>query len=305
MPQPTFDPSSKWLLEEHGAAILYLAGATAVRSCKAVKAEVVQPRKLPDGLLEVRLAERKEAVLVLVEVATDPEPRVAGQLADDVRLVRQTRKMLPEAIVLVLRPKGNHRVPASVETTSELGWTTETLSWKVIELWTLSAEELLLAPDVGIVPWVPLAQYDGPPEVLLQRCRDRIDNEGGQQQANLLAVTQVFAKVKFDRPAWLDILGGSKIMVESPLIQEIVAESERKGRIKAVISVLEARFGVVPPFVTAGLQQIKDEKKLERLTRQAGICKDLAAFEKALTKELPTPVPPSTRARKKPRKTDE
>ncbi len=305
MPQPTFDPSSKWLLEEHGAAILYLADATAVRSCKAVKAEVVQPRKLPDGLLEVRLAERKEAVLVLVEVATDPEPRVAGQLADDVRLVRQTRKMLPEAIVLVLRPKGNHRVPASVETTSELGWTTETLSWKVIELWTLSAEELLLAPDVGIVPWVPLAQYDGPPEVLLQRCRDRIDNEGGQQQANLLAVTQVFAQVKFNRPNWLDILGGSRIMIESPLIQEIVAESERKGQIKAIVRFLTTRFESPNETIRAGLAQVKDPEKLDRLLDAAASCTSLEAFEKALTKELPTPVPPSTRGKKKPRKTDE
>ena len=32
MPQPTFDPSSKWLLEEHGAAILYLASLKGLMS---------------------------------------------------------------------------------------------------------------------------------------------------------------------------------------------------------------------------------------------------------------------------------
>ena len=56
MSQQLFDPSSKWMLEEQGASILYLAGARSVLSCRARKAEVVQPRQLPDGLLEVRFA---------------------------------------------------------------------------------------------------------------------------------------------------------------------------------------------------------------------------------------------------------
>jgi hypothetical protein len=51
MSQQWYDPSSKWLLEEHRASILYLAGARSVTSCRARKAEVVQPRKLPDGAL--------------------------------------------------------------------------------------------------------------------------------------------------------------------------------------------------------------------------------------------------------------
>ena len=197
MSQQTFDPSSKWLLEEQGASILYAAGARSVLSCKARKAEVVQPRKLPDGLLEVRFANTKEPSLVLVEVATYPEPRVVEQIQDDIRLVRQARGVLPEALVLCLCPRGSYRVPERAEETSTLGWTAQALSWKVVEVWTLSAEELLAAPHVGIVPLAILARSEWPPEVLLQRCRDRIDREGGKQRANLLAVTQVFAQLAF------------------------------------------------------------------------------------------------------------
>jgi len=76
MSQQWFDPSSKWMLEEHGASILYLAGPRSVLSCRARKAEVVQPRKLPDGLLEARFAGSEEPRLILVEVATYPEKRV-------------------------------------------------------------------------------------------------------------------------------------------------------------------------------------------------------------------------------------
>src|SRR4051812_27270009 len=175
MSQQTFDPSSKWMLEEEGPSILYLAGERSVLSCKARKAEVVQPRKLPDGLLEARFAGRPEPSLVLVEVATYPEQRVVQQVQDDIRLVRQARGVLPEALVLCLCPRGSYRVPEQAEQQSALGWTAEILRWKVVEVWTLSAEELLAAPNIGVVPWVSLARYEGSPEVLLQRCRDRLE----------------------------------------------------------------------------------------------------------------------------------
>jgi hypothetical protein len=106
MPQQSFDPSSKWMLEEHGASILYLAGEHNVLSCKARKAEVVQPRQLPDGLLDVRFGDRREPSLIVVEMATYPEPRVVEQIQDDIRLIHQARGVLPEALVLCLCPRG-------------------------------------------------------------------------------------------------------------------------------------------------------------------------------------------------------
>ena len=112
-------------------------------------------------------------------MATYPEQRVVEQIQDGIRLVRQARGVLPEALVLCLCPRGNYRVPEQGERTSDLGWTAETLRWKVVEAWTLSAEDLLTAPFVGTVPWATLARYEGPPEVLLQRCRERIHREGG------------------------------------------------------------------------------------------------------------------------------
>jgi hypothetical protein len=182
VPQPTFDPSSKWMLERYGSSFLYLGGARSVVSCRTIAAEVVQPRKLPDGLLEARFADSAKARLVLMEVATYPDKRVVEQVRDDIRLVRQARGVLPEALVLCLAQRGRYRVPRQAEERSPLGWTSETLSWNVVELWTPSAEELLAAPSVGAVPWAPLARYDGPPEVLLRRCRDRIDRKAAPRR---------------------------------------------------------------------------------------------------------------------------
>ena len=305
MSQQWFDPSSKWMLEEHGATILYLAGARSVTSCRARKAEVVQPRKLPDGLLEAHFADADEPRLILVEVATYPEKRVVEQVSDDLRLVRQARGVLIDALVLCLCPRGAYRVPEMVEESSPLGWSGEVLRWKVVELWTLSAEELLNAPDIGVVTMASLAQYDGPPEVLLQRARDRIDREGGERRANLLAVSQVFAQLHFDKPEWLDILGGSKIMIESPLIQEIADKSERTGRVQTMLQFLTRRFGVVTPTITAGLEQVKEMERLVRLTDQAADCASLQAFENSVREELPKPPPTSMRGKRRPKKSGE
>ena len=305
MSQQWFDPSSKWLLEEHGVAILYLAGARSVTSCQARKAEVVQPRKLPDGILEARFADADEPRLFLVEVATYPEKRVVEQVSDDLRLVRQARGVLVDAVVLCLCPRGAYRVPESVEDSSPLGWSGEMLRWKVVELWTFSAEELLNAPDIGVVTMASLAQYDGPPEVLLQRARDRIDREGGKQRENLLAVSQVFAQVHFDKPEWLDILGGSRIMIESPLIQKIVDTSNHAYGVRIALSILGNRFGAVTPTITAGLEQVKDLNRLVRLTDQAAACPSLQAFEDSVREELPKPPPASTRGKRRPKKAGE
>jgi hypothetical protein len=62
------DRSAKWMLAHHGDAILKLAGLTGFTCWKALQPETVAPRRLPDGLLEVRFPVSSEPVLVLVEI---------------------------------------------------------------------------------------------------------------------------------------------------------------------------------------------------------------------------------------------
>ena len=67
-------------------------------------------------------------------------------------------------------------------------------------------------------------------------------------------------------------------MIESPLIQEIMAESFHK----AILLLLEKRFGAVPPQLAAELRAIVGEQRLHDLTVQAGICPSLEAFQALL-----------------------
>src|SRR5947209_137310 len=117
-----------------------------------------------------------------------------------------------------------------LELKSKHGLSECTIRWRMVELWTLAAEELLAAKDVGLIPWVPLTNHTEPPESILQLCRERIDQEAApEERIKLLAVTQVMTRLRYDDPRLLSILGGGQIMIESPLIQEVRHRDILKG----------------------------------------------------------------------------
>jgi hypothetical protein len=63
-------------------------------------------------------------------------------------------------------------------------------------------------------------------------------------------------------------------MIESPLIQEIVARSKQE----AIMLFLEGRFGSVPVDLAMQLKGILDEERLRDLVRYAARCSDLQEF---------------------------
>ena len=96
-----YDKSSKWLIQKHGDGILYLGGVRQVRAWRALQAELIQPRQLPDGLLEVFFQGRSTPDYFLLEVATYPEKRILAQALDDLTLAHQHLHVLPELLTVV------------------------------------------------------------------------------------------------------------------------------------------------------------------------------------------------------------
>jgi predicted transposase YdaD len=284
------DRSGKWMIGHFGDAILRLAGVQGFNSWRAAAAEVVQPKQLPDGLLEVLFPGRTDADPFLLEIATYPERRVYDQVMRDALLIWLDRRVLPEIVTIVLRPKGRLRVAGRQRWTSRHGLTAVSFAWRVIELWTLPADELLSANDVGLIPWLPLTEFDTAPEVLLQQCRERIDRDAPKElRENLLAVTQVMTKLRYNDRGLLAILGGQKVMIESPLIREIVAEATAKAEVRskreALLAFLRARFGPLPRELRADLKAITDRRTLTELVTLAGKCSDLKEFQSAVSPE--------------------
>jgi hypothetical protein len=226
-----FDRGSKWLIERHGDALLRLAGIHDIVSWRPLPAEVVQPAQLPDGLLEAQRAGRSEPELFVLEIASYPERRVVEQLERDVLLVLLNQRELPEAVAVVLHPKGNYRIPTTFTRTSGSGETQLTLRWRVVELWTVPAAELIATEDLGLIPWALLGQYDGEPEPLFRRCREIIDAKATEEERwDLLAVTQILARLRYNDPRLFEIFGGSRAMLESPMLDELKEEWTAQAR---------------------------------------------------------------------------
>jgi hypothetical protein len=163
---------------------------------------------------------------------------------------------------------------------SKLGLSQLEGQWKPVELWALSAAEYLAGGDVGVTPWVPLMEFAGPPEALLERCAEKIEREAPpKDRSDLLVVAQqLLAGLRFPDPALLRLLGGREPMFESPLLQQWFGEKMHK----AIHKLLKARFGSVPRDVSRLLHEILDEDRLIDLNVLAAQCPDMETFRNAL-----------------------
>jgi hypothetical protein len=309
-----YDKNSKWLIQHHGDSILRLAGVGDIVAWTPLQAKLVQPRRLPDGLLEVRHQGETESDPdpYIVEIATYPEARVADQILDDTALVLLDRRVLPEVVVLFLHARGNDEAASSVDLRSRRGFTTWHVSWRIVKLWEISAADLLATGDLGLIPWVPLADFDDPPETIFRECRARIDRDAPpDEHESLLVVIHFLAGLKYNDRRLFEVLRGRQAMLEShsPILEEVIEERTRRAieaareaalqaareaalqaarnatidtTRKSIIRFLTARFGPKAQTLRGQLYVIDDHKKLEELTELAGACPDLDAFRAGL-----------------------
>jgi len=295
------DRSGKWLLAHHGDSVLRLGGITGFTAWKALQAETVAPRRLPDGLIEVRFPGEPEPTLVLVEIETYPDSDADRQVLDDLMLIAVDRKSVPEVVSLVLKPKGNLTVTGASERVSPRGRTKIGGTWPVVRLWELDAEALLASPDVGLIPWVPLTRITLAPEELMTKCRDRLFQvPDPNDRAGLIAVTGILAGLAFSGRSFDNLFGGKTMLdkvfvtaiLESPVLQEQMKEwyratraTEEAARLlrETLVANLEARFGAVPHDLVVSLSAVEDEARLKTLLRFSATCPDVPAFVVKLT----------------------
>jgi hypothetical protein len=167
---------------------------------------------------------------------------------------------------------------------SDDGSTRIHVQWKLVELWQIPAADLLAAGDIGLIPWVPLAQFNGPPEPIFRACRDRIEREPDpKERESLRVVTHFLAGLKYNDPRLFQLLGGKEAMFKtgSPVLQKIINDAERRATEVAVLTVLVARFGVEAETLKSELEAIGNVR-LKKLLGIAGTCSDLDSFREQL-----------------------
>ena len=67
-------------------------------------------------------------------------------------------------------------------------------------------------------------------------------------------------------------------MIESPLVQEFIAETRRED----IMAFLTSRFGTEAGELASELKAIEDADRLSELIKRAGSCRSLKSFRKLL-----------------------
>jgi hypothetical protein len=281
------DRSGNWIIEKHGDSLSRLANIGTFTDWKPASTVLSFPKRTPDGLLDVTFSDLPTPDPFLIEIESFPQADTAKQVRDDAAMVLLSRGVLPDILLIVLRPKGNQAVDAEQLVVSTHGWSELRLRIRVLRMWELAADQLLAANDVGLIPWVPLADYSAA-EALLQQCKERIEQQARpEEKENLLATTQVMAEKRYDDAKLLSILGGSPMSLEqvflaSPSVQFFMAKTARENTRKHIFRRLEKRFGSPPEDLAAHLRAIDDQQKLDALLDVAIECADLSAFRAAM-----------------------
>jgi hypothetical protein len=146
---------------------------------------------------------------------------------------------------------------------------------------------------------------------VLQECRARIDRQAAPaERENLLAVTQVLGRLRYNARELGEIFGGVDTMLELPYLDEILEQkaeeraekkaekkvAERLAKIEKDFAerakqkaradiqlVLRARFGAsVPEAISAELETIADDARLDAFVEWAARCTDIEAFRAKL-----------------------
>ncbi len=133
-------------------------GSRAIVSWQPLPAELVQSRRLADGLIEVRRDGQAEPDLYVLEIATYPEACVADQVVVDTALVSLDRRVLPEAVVLLLHAKRNIEAAGAVNLRSRQGWMLKRGAFSMCEF-----------PRVWCAIHAPLVRGSGDPSTIAWR----------------------------------------------------------------------------------------------------------------------------------------
>src|SRR5437868_3834582 len=78
------------------------------------------------------------------------------------------------------------------------------------------------------------------------------------------------------------IFGGKEAMIDSPLLNDLIAEKVAQGLQKAVLALLEDRFGPVPLDIVQRVKEITDTDHLLQLNKRAARCPEPGALRQDL-----------------------
>ncbi|CAD5940024.1 hypothetical protein PCC9214_01859 [Planktothrix tepida] len=254
-----YDNTCKYLAEKFpDAFVQWLLPLEQPTTIQVLKTELIQEPIRADSLTFLQ-ADNQILHLEFQTLSYSNPPLPFRMLDYYVRLKRQYSCSVNQ-VVLFLQ-----------QTTSEQAFVSEYTDtntqhcYRVIRLWEQDPNLLLSVP--GLLPFATLSQTNSP-RTLLEQVANRIATiEEPNQQADLLACTQVLAGLRFEKNL-IRQLFRSETMRESVIYQEIREDGLLEGRQREamlfVTRQLTRRVGAIAPIIQEQIQTLSVEE-LENL----------------------------------------
>jgi hypothetical protein len=288
MADTNYDQASRYLAKEAGGPMtLWLLGLTAEQiRCDSLEDSVlVLPGKERRCDLIARLADLTRggvpcAAIIEFQIAPDPEMfgrlLIAGGMAW--LQLRPTKHQGDRydliAVVVNLTGKGDCSRSVVVGTAE----------WKLIpreiNLETLDASKVLDEIEAGTAPkvllaWIPLMK-NGNEDAIIERWLRIVSAEPDLKKRGDYALAAVFAQAVGKRDLWVRRIGGLT-MIDTPLVLGWKTE----GMIRALLSVLRAKYSSLPREVEERIEDCHDAAKVDQWVVTAATTDTLDKFRQA------------------------
>ncbi|MEZ2319595.1 MAG: Rpn family recombination-promoting nuclease/putative transposase [Microcoleus sp.] len=236
-----YDNTCKYLAEKFPAAFVHwLLPIDEPTSVQVLKTELIQEPIRADSLVFLQTDNQ----ILHLEFETRPysDPPIAFRMLDYyVRLKRQYSCSINQ-VVIFLQQTASEQVFVSEYTDANTRH-----SYRVIRLWEQDPALLLSVP--GLLPLATLSQTNSPRTLLEQIATQIATIEEPNQQADLLACTQVLAGLRFEKDL-IRQLFRKETMRGSVIYQEIREDGLLEGR---QLGLLEGRKDEALSFLTRQL----------------------------------------------------
>jgi predicted transposase/invertase (TIGR01784 family) len=250
-----YDNTCKYLAEKFPDAFVeWLLPVNKPRRIQVLKTELIQEPIRADSLAFLQADNQ----ILHLEFETLPysDPPMPFRMLDYyVRLKRQYFCSINQVVIFLQQTASEQAFVSEYRDDNTLH------RYRVIRLWEEDPALLLSVP--GLLPLATLSQTNSPRN-LLEQVADRIATiEEPNQQADLLACSQVLAGLRFEKNL-IRQLFRKETMRESVIYQEIHEDGLLEGRQQEALSfvtrLVTRRFGTIAPEMQEQIQTLSIEK---------------------------------------------
>ncbi len=254
-----------------------------VESIQDSDKEAVAVKRSSDVLYKIH--EDGYEYIMLVEFQARPDKNIPGRLLEYTAM--HHRRYQKPIYPVVINLTGSDRLQDGRYTVDCLELMVVDFNYRQLNLQDMSGQDFLYKGPVELLPLAPLMKQEDPPETVLEKCARRFDEEieSDGDRDTLYAALATLSSLRFSKELILKILGVLKLE-NLPLFdgirEEWEAKGAAKGRLDALIDLLEVKFGMVPEDLRSQLSKIKDSGTIKETMRKVVNAGTIDEFTKML-----------------------